>query len=1032
MELKNRISISYDYHYNQILKDFEIKNINSKKITMEHLKVVDQEKDDLIKEFIQGKFRLVKYQNNTAKLIRYHDSFPVLVKITPYENKKDMLNLKSLSNNDSYISYLLSEKILQNKINLVLLPLVNFDVKFNEIKDIINTYPEIKWSEEINNGKFIDNVSVRVREAFFKIKSLEEFLKENKCNIYDIFYQVVLTIGQIRNYYPKFSHNNLNLNSVYIYEMNDKCKEKQYSIGNDIYTYASPGYEIRISDFEKSDLNSNKSNDINNFGKVLLEHSNLFCEKNIIELIKKISSNDNNMKPKEILKSLNDTRKLQKTNYQGIKLKGKISKDFGDINFMDKKIKRKFRKSKNTQSGGSVFKPSGRNIPNNPNLSNDQRMSFKKLQMDRPKSFEPPILAEQKVYQPSSKPPPKPNPNMYPPLHIPATHPSYQIQLPYQYDINKLPIQNIYNISMADPRGDHSRLARIYENMVPGKEYGLSSVSLLERSESSNFIKSIMVDMRDGKDVSLSGGEGSLLEHIYLTEINPYHYTNPYDDLPIGDFLLYTSAYPVRYDNDKERLTIAKNSVGLNLRMYGLTVEELRAHYSGHGVSSVLTHNPWIELEYYKKINDIVKNRKLTPNLVMMHFWVLDSKSRIKYDEIKKIKNKKIITDTKIKEISDIEKVYSKMINERLNDLITNDVDRKKFNDLKLNEFLRNKIHSREMTDEAKKTFADIIRLNYDDENDKRKINSYIEALRRETEENLSADSKVSLGIITESPTSTFVKWASPIYSGSGSLKTMTQTGYHEYKVYESLLFQYIFGMSVLQQENIAFENFDPLFNLFVKDIYTDDRDTKHWRYVVDGVEYFVPNYGYIGMIDSFYGGKDSNITKPKIILDDKDNKIFENFKKIIDINFYQNLWREKGGHPVPKEFLDLLNKLNSLSSENIKDYLKEFRNLLNNRIGEKVTITEFNNIDITRFPRNIKPGTLVARKEGNVYKWAVVLSEDSSLGIIKKYLVQIDKNKEPQSLPSAQLFMTTDMIEPKPLNGVKYDSYNMLEKYEI
>ena len=310
-------------------------------------------------------------------------------------------------------------------------------------------------------------------------------------------------------------------------------------------------------------------------------------------------------------------------------------------------------------------------------------------------------------------------------------------------------------------------------------------------------------------------------------------------------------------------------------------------------------------------------------------------------------------------------------------------------------------------------------------------IDDLIQTIRDESVSMVGKDSQVSLGIVTESPTSTFIQWGSPIYSGHGSLKTMVQTGYHDYNVYESLLFQYIHAMSILQEENIAFENFDPSYNLFVKDIYVDDRDKKHWRYVVDGVEYFVPNYGYIGLVDSFYGGKDSNPADAKIDMSATKKDAFDNFKKIIDVNFYNGEWRKKGAHNVPPEFIVLLNKLNDLvgtGETNIKEYLKLFTGLLNNRIGESVTVTEMNNIDITRFPTSIKPGSLVARRDNNEYKWAVVLKKVTS-GLITKYLVQTDRTREPETLSSSQLYLTNDNIEPKPEKGIKFDSYSMIGK---
>jgi hypothetical protein len=125
-----------------------------------------------------------------------------------------------------------------------------------------------------------------------------------------------------------------------------------------------------------------------------------------------------------------------------------------------------------------------------------------------------------------------------------------------------------------------------------------------------------------------------------------------------------------------------------------------------------------------------------------------------------------------------------------------------------------------------------------------------------------------------------------------------------------------------------------------------------------------------------------------------------------------------------------LLNKLNELANsgrtQSIKEHLKLFTGLLNNRIGESVSVTEMNNVDVTRFPTNIKSGTLVARRDNNEYKWAIVLKKVSS-GLITKYLVQTDRSKNPETLSSSQLYLTNDNIEPKPEKGIKFDSYSMI-----
>lgn len=1167
-EIKNRIITLFDFVYNNTnLDNYEIKNIKPDKIVLEHIKITDKKKsEELLEELKNGKFKLDKCKDGNFRFIRYDESFPVLVLISSYKNKKEMSDISSTINRDSFFSFLLSEKVLEKKFNFIELPIINFDIKCNDIIDLLKNYLD---EDFIYKNKFSENFSVRIRERFFKSKTLLEHLKTDVCDVKDILYQISLCLEQIKYYYPNFKHNDLDLSKINVYYKKDKGVVKTYYVGKEKYEYISPGFELKIGNFEKSCLKpiikDSKKNDLvilaNNILKCKLLKK-IKCDENSIKLIKKISSKSNSMNsidpitPKEILKSVfKDSRILKKNsidnkkldnnhNYylgkKSLKIKGKVSRDFGDCSKM--KYNKLIRKYVNkNQKGGFYSKPKPRprrTDANDPGISNDQRMSYKKHQMDKSRPREPDILAQQTVYQQQSAPPRK-NPTLYPPAFIPTNNPTYNMTVPlnpWKYEINKMPIQNIYNISMADPRGDHSRLARVYEDITPGNEFGLSSININERIDSSNYIKRLMVKMKDGIDMSLSGGEGSLLEHIKLMEINPYYYTDPYTDLPNDKFLLYTSAYPIRYDSDRERIKLAKNSVGLNLRMYGLTNEEIRSHMGVGLDNNTNNHPPWQELNYYIKIDEIVKKKKETQNLVMMHFWVYDRDSRIKYDEIKKIKDRNLtlpkIIQNDLKEHENHKEVIDNLILKLKHNFISRNGDdntfekniqmfremiyNNKINDDHIDQYFKNqfgilKTRSKEAEADVKaegeakakaeegegETGAVVagaeVHDNYLDE----KFYNLMKKQIRDAHISYLKKSEISLGIVTESPTHTFIQWASPKYEGNGALKTQIQTGFHNYKVYESILFQFMHGMYILQKNNIYYENFNVEYNLFIKDIYTDDRDRKHWLYVVDGVKYYVPNYGYIGLIDSFFQKKDNKVitiennsqddnkrineaTIKELkkqdfikITDDKqgqtweplgsfnkilqvdadaesksedfqftvkqypdiNERIFDNFKKIIDINFYNTTWLKNGANAIPDEFKELLIKIQNKikennSSKNIKDYFEFFAGLLNNRIGDKVTNTEMLNIDITKFSPKVNKGEMVAIKDDSGYRWGLVL-EKTKLNkgeIVSKYKVKTDKNKE-EELFCCQFYLSNAEIEPSNRDGIKYNSSNIISK---
>ena len=83
-----------------------------------------------------------------------------------------------------------------------------------------------------------------------------------------------------------------------------------------------------------------------------------------------------------------------------------------------------------------------------------------------------------------------------------------------------------------------------------------------------------IIDKFDGEEMSITGGEKSLLSYVRLAEMNPYSVEiNRYNDLP-KDFMLYNSGYPINYNNDQ--LNLAKKSIAFNVRIYKLSIGAYR------------------------------------------------------------------------------------------------------------------------------------------------------------------------------------------------------------------------------------------------------------------------------------------------------------------------------------------------------------------------------------------------------------------------------------------------------------------------
>ena len=130
INLEEKISILYDFLYNITLRTcYNINNINIKNIkTSDIIIKYGEYSNNLLKQLLLGNFKFFYENNNTLFYSRYTNQFSTLIKIS----------LDTKSYNDSFISYILSELVLKNKIKHILLPILNFEININDLKPILN------------------------------------------------------------------------------------------------------------------------------------------------------------------------------------------------------------------------------------------------------------------------------------------------------------------------------------------------------------------------------------------------------------------------------------------------------------------------------------------------------------------------------------------------------------------------------------------------------------------------------------------------------------------------------------------------------------------------------------------------------------------------------------------------------------------------------------------------------------------------------------------------------------------------------
>jgi hypothetical protein len=970
-------------------KDLDLDKINENKIKMSDLKFTKNLKE-ISKQVFNGNFKVLNFIPNQYILKR--QDLPLMIMLDSISDISK--NLYYPLNFDNYLSYLFSPLILNGDLRHILLPISNFDIQGKLIYDLMNniTYNSQNKNIKIDKNKYY---SVRVRESFDKSRTLKQYIEQkggNKLNLKPILFQIVDTINSIKKYYPDFKHSNLNENNIHLFKSNKNEENKGYKL-------SYHNNYVKISNFENAKLNNKiKSESFKNI-KEYHYLAKYLSEQNIDDETREFL---NKMKKYKV--SINDSyfNSLKINNDNSIN-RISLEKEEDYLGLQD-------TENLNEMIGG-FDEPSGKTIPNDPSITNDKRNVFARRKEEERPPREPKVLAEQKIYdfKPEREKPVHHQP--FVPIGQSITHPMQSgILLPYSSTLNKVPVQKIYNISIGDPSVDTNILHSVYEDMIPGDRYPLNNLTLENRKQIRNFIRSLIIKERDGEIMNITAGKDgdSFRSYFRIGQFNPYSISqNPYDDLAKG-FTLYSSAYPLRLDDKTFRFSIGKGGLNFNVRTYSLNYLD----FNFDKIAPDITDNDLNvirELKFYQLVNNIIKNKE-SPNFANMILYKIDNKTKIKYDKLMELKSKKIPTG-----------MMKAMYNTTQN--------------------IKN------LTEKIKKT-EEILTLY---------------GMRKE-DINLEKETDQSLIILTEGPHQNIIKWASPIYHQNGAKRIMMSTGHHSKEVWFNVIFQILYGYMVLDKYNVYFREMSLERSVFICDIYYDVANLGYWKYIVDNVEYYIPNRGFIVMLDSCYSDL-FDVYSIKNILDLDFEKLekTENFK-ILSNELYENKNEGNNENDIKKlikqgliemldpmnlkrivthlriikpeeEVFELLGKIvNTLKQDDksIKDAIFENMGMfLHNRVGSQLTIGERDKLSVVP-NRNFKQGTLVVY-EGRFdeHRWAIYYKKSETLN---KHWIMI---KEGEEYKKKEVFLSTIRAYSdnyKIQDSAEFNSSyeNLLEEYRL
>lgn len=511
----------------------------------------------------------------------------------------------------------------------------------------------------------------------------------------------------------------------------------------------------------------------------------------------------------------------------------------------------------------------------------------------------------------------------------------------------KIPMQQVFNISLPGPTGGHVEMNRIYEDILPGGENKLTATTLGERLQTFDYIRQILIKMHEGEEMSLdSNGQNSIMSTIKFMEINPNYYSpiynNPYKGLPYG-LLVYRSCFPIRYDKMSQSIMCAKNSIGLNIRLYALTCAE---YYSFKFRQPVyIEYDVWRELAYYEYMRENVLKRKQSPNFPLLYSYFLSPNRKIDFFKLKKncLTQKDILS----LEYKNFEKQHMLLSALTPPEKIIRPMDAAGF---------------------------------------------AITKLPDEVDPSLQAYSGTTLIIITEVSHHNLYQWASRIYEPDGIVRKMVQHGYHDENVWLNVIFQIVAALHVMQVHGIYMRCMTIEDNVYIKDLLNYGKPLGYWKYIINGISYYLPNYGYIVFLDSNF--KDiypkgttidqckreykiytANIFGKKYPMQSIRKKVFENYRNIINTNAFTKEHTQNNVCKPPDSIMKLIGRMMEDPETDLGIVLsKYFHCLMNNRIGTLLRKdSEIPNIrEITG---SFKDGEMAVQViEDNLYRWCMVV----------------------------------------------------------
>lgn len=580
------------------------------------------------------------------------------------------------------------------------------------------------------------------------------------------------------------------------------------------------------------------------------------------------------------------------------------------------------------------------------------------------------LMFDLKVFNPS-KPPPRKDPIKQKMMNLPGNEilfstpyvPSqFQNYMNQQFDKYAHPfIYKDYNINLNGLNTNHIMAQRVFEDILPPDDVYSSFKSLRERNVLCDYIRSTFITNDDGEHKDFSGGKESLNSRLNLIELTPFMphnlTNNKYKNRP-KNMLMYSSCYPIKYNEKTKRCDCADKHTIMNVRVYNLTNEEytyfnpnnlLSNGTSSTGSSSASSSSsgtptaPTLpidkssniirELKYFQFVRQKINKDKYCPNFICSYCYFISKDCNVNFN----------------------------------NEQITN-----------------NKYDSNGCLIQQKKK------------------------------------TQMCLIILTEGPDFNIYTWASNRAQMDRNLVKQVGCGYKTDEMWNNVLFQIIIVFYTMWQKKFTYKDMKLNNNFYIKSFATSTANPKYFKYVVEQVEYYIQNTGYLLLCntdnhDITEGENVCKILSNTEFNDDVnniENVIMENAKRCLAIDSFKAQDLVSPSQEILDKIVKINNLLNNSSVSNLGSNIFEtilltnFNNFINDRIGTNLRGQgSKDHGDETRFiiQDNFTPkkGDLCVRSDGDMWKICMFIkSESPGFG-----LFIIEKGSDAVSLPISSMY---------------------------